>query len=95
MQILITGADGFIGRNLQLFLKAEDGITIDKFTLDNSPSELEDKIKSADFIVHLAGVNRPQTPEEFFSGNTDLTKNIIDLLNKNNLHIPLIFSSSI
>lgn len=95
MQVLITGADGFIGQNLQLFLKAEDNIKIDKFTLDNSPSELEGKIKSADFIIHLAGVNRPQTPEEFFSGNTDLTKNIVDLLNKNHLHIPLIFSSSI
>ena len=95
MQILITGADGFIGQNLQLFLKELPDISIDKYTLDNSPSELEDKIKTADYIVHLAGVNRPQTPEEFFSGNTDLTKTIIDLLNKNHLHIPIIFSSSI
>ena len=95
MQVLITGADGFIGKNLQLFLRNIENIHIDKYTLSNSPSELESKIKSADFIVHLAGVNRPQTPEEFFSGNTDLTKNIIDLLNKNHLHIPIIFSSSI
>ena len=95
MQVLITGADGFIGQNLQLFLKELPDITIDKYTLDNSPSELEDKLKSADYIVHLAGINRPQTPEEFFSGNTDLTKTIVDLLNKNHLHIPLIFSSSI
>ena len=95
MRVLITGADGFIGQNLQLFLKEHQDVTIDKYTLDNSPSELEDKIKAADFIVHLAGVNRPQTPEEFFSGNTDLTKTIIDLLNKNKLSIPLIFSSSI
>lgn len=94
MKVLITGADGFIGKNLQIFLK-EAGIEIDKYTLKNSPSELENKLKKVDFIVHLAGVNRPQTKEEFFSGNTDLTKNIIDLLNQNNLKTPLIFSSSI
>ncbi|MBR2543010.1 NAD-dependent epimerase/dehydratase family protein [Candidatus Saccharibacteria bacterium] len=94
MRVLITGANGFIGQNLQLFLKEKD-IEIDKYTLENKPSELEQKLKDADFIVHLAGVNRPQTKEEFFSGNTDLTKNIVDLLNKNNLKTPLIFSSSI
>ena len=94
MKVLITGADGFIGKNLQLFLKEKE-IEIDKYTLKNKPSELEEKLKSANFIVHLAGVNRPQTKEEFFSGNTDLTKNIIDLLNKNDLKTPLIFSSSI
>ena len=94
MKVLITGADGFIGTNLQLFLK-EAGIEIDKYTLKNQPSELEDKLKSTDYIIHLAGVNRPQTKEEFFEGNTDLTKTIVDLLNKNHLNTPLIFSSSI
>ena len=94
MKVLITGADGFIGTNLQLFLK-EANIEIDKYTLKNRPSELENKLKTADYIVHLAGVNRPQTKEEFFEGNTDLTKTIVDLLNKNHLNTPLIFSSSI
>ena len=94
MKVLITGADGFIGTNLQSFLRESD-IEIDKFTKENQPSELEGKIKSADYIVHLAGVNRPQTPEEFFEGNTDLTKTIVDLLNKNHLKTPMIFSSSI
>lgn len=95
MRVLITGANGFIGKNLQLFLREIDNIQIDKFTKENSITELEEKIKSADFIVHLAGVNRPQTKEEFFEGNTDLTKTIVDLLNKNQLTIPMIFSSSI
>lgn len=94
MRVLITGADGFIGKNLQIFLK-EAEIDIDKHTLETNSKELEYKLKSADFIVHLAGVNRPQTPKEFFDGNTDLTKTIIDLLNKNSLETPLIFSSSI
>lgn len=96
MRVLITGADGFIGSNLQTFLRQDDEeFEIDKFTLDNTEDELEEKIKNADFIVHLAGVNRPQTPEEFFSGNTDLTKKIVDLLVKNDLSTPMIFSSSI
>lgn len=94
MKVLITGADGFIGKNLQIFLK-EAKIEIDKFTKETNPTELESKLKSADYIVHLAGVNRPQTPEEFFEGNTDLTKTIVDLLNKNQLKTPMIFSSSI
>lgn len=94
MKVLITGADGFIGKNLQLFLK-QSNIEIDKYTKENQLSELEPKLKAADFIVHLAGVNRPQTKEEFFEGNTDLTKTIVDLLNKNHLKTPMIFSSSI
>lgn len=95
MRVLITGADGFIGSNLQAFLREQDNVEIDKYTLENTPEELEEKLKVADFIVHLAGINRPMSPEEFFSGNTDLTKNIVDLLNKNKLSTPLIFSSSI
>ena len=94
MKVLITGANGFIGKNLQLFLK-ESGIEFDTYTRDNQPSELEAKLKAADYIVHLAGINRPQTNEEFFAGNTDLTKTIVDLLNKNHLKTPMIFSSSI
>ncbi len=96
MRILITGADGFIGKNLQDFLRNEQAdYEIDKFTLENTEDELEEKINKADFIVHLAGVNRPQTAEEFYSGNTDLTKKIVDILVANKSQTPLIFSSSI
>lgn len=96
MRILITGADGFIGKNMQAFLKGSASeYQIDKFTLDNTENELEEKLKKADFIIHLAGINRPQTPEEFYSGNSDLTKKIVDLLNKHELKTPLIYTSSI
>ena len=95
MQVLITGANGFIGKNLQLFLREEPNITIDTYTRSDSPDSLEAKIKKADFIFHLAGVNRPKSASEFYSGNLDLTKSIVDILLKNHLHIPLIYSSSI
>lgn len=95
MQVLITGANGFIGSNLRMFLAERKDITIDTYTAENTEDELEEKLKHADFIVHLAGVNRPKDTTEFISGNTDLTKLIVDLLNKNNSRAPLIFSSSI
>ena len=95
MRVLITGANGFIGKNLQIFLSQDKNISIDTFTRDNSLQDLEEKLKKADFIIHLAGVNRPQTEAEFYSDNTDLTKHIIDFLNDNHLTSPLIFSSSI
>lgn len=95
MQILVTGANGFIGKNLITFLSQKEDIIIDTFTRENSTEDLKNKLKTADFIVHLAGINRPQTEAEFYSGNTDLTKQIVDFLNDNHLKTPLIFSSSI
>ncbi|MBR3386028.1 NAD-dependent epimerase/dehydratase family protein [Candidatus Saccharibacteria bacterium] len=95
MQVLITGANGFIGKNLQQFLREEPDITIDTFTRSDAPNLLADKINHADFIIHLAGINRPTDPADFKSGNIDLTKTIIDLLVQNHSHTPLIFSSSI
>ena len=95
MKVLVTGSGGFIGKNLCMFLSEEKDIEILRYDRENTLEDLESFISSADAIVHLAGINRPQTADEFFSGNTDLTKNIIDILNEKKLHIPLIFSSSI
>ncbi len=95
MRVLITGSNGFIGRNLRLFLAEEDNIELLLYDRDNTLQDLEKMISASDFVVHLAGVNRPQTPDEFFNGNTDLTKSIVDLLNKHQKNIPLLFSSSI
>lgn len=95
MNILITGSNGFIGKNLKAYLKNEEEIRLLEYDINNSVEELENYIKEADFIFHLAGVNRPTEVSEFYEGNTNLTKILVDLLNKYNKNVPLIFTSSI
>lgn len=95
MKVLITGADGFIGQNLQVLLSERADIEILRFTLENSPTELSVLVGQADFIFHLAGVNRPETSEEFKQGNTDLTKILCDALKLSGRAVPVIYTSSI
>ncbi len=94
MRVLITGANGFIGKNLQVRLREKE-IDFDIFTRSNLIEELESKINEADMIVHLAGINRPKNELEFKSGNVDLTQTIANLLIKLDRKIPVLFSSSI
>ncbi len=93
MKVLVTGSNGFIGKNLISHLQEKENIEIIKFDKDDSFELIENNINSIDFIFHLAGVNRPQTPEEFYQGNSDLTKRIVDLIKSKN--IPLLITSSI
>ena len=95
MRVLITGANGFIGKNLVSHLKEIEDIEIITYTKEDKLSKLEENIESIDFIYHLAGVNRPEKTEEFYEGNTDLTKKIVDLIKTKHLKIPLVFTSSI
>lgn len=95
MKVLITGSNGFIGKNLvEKFneIKGYEIISIDK---DNSKEELINGLVNADFIFHLAGVNRPKNDEEFFKGNTGLTEDIINILKENNKNTPILITSSI
>jgi len=94
MKILITGADGFIAKNLIVHLKREEKCKLYTFTKEESYSLLEAYLKEVDFIFHLAGVNRPQNVEEFYEGNSDLTKFIVETLQKNGKTTPVLFSSS-
>jgi len=94
MNILVTGANGFIGKNLILKLEESGYLNILKFVRGDSFSKLEKFIKKADFIIHLAGANRPLDESEFNEINVDLTKHICDLLIKTKNKAPLIFSSS-
>lgn len=93
MKILITGSKGFIGKNLISFLQEEEKIEIVTYDINDKFSKIEKCIDDIDYIFHLAGVNRPKNIENFYQGNTDLTKRIVDLIKDKN--IPLIITSSI
>ncbi|MDK6410146.1 capsular polysaccharide biosynthesis protein CapF [Escherichia coli] len=95
MKILVTGANGFIGRNLCLRLEElgyKDLIRIDR---ESTKQDLEQGLQDADFIYHLAGINRPKTDDEFISGNSDLTKHIVEYLLSIGKNTPIMLSSSI
>lgn len=95
MKVLITGSNGFIGKNLISHLQEEKDIEILRYDIDTPFKLIEENIESIDFIYHLAGVNRPKDNSEFFKGNTDLTKQILDLIESKNLSIPFLITSSI
>ena len=93
MKVLVTGSNGFIGKNLVSHLQEIEDLEIVKYDIDDTFDKIESNINSIDFIFHLAGVNRSQTIEEFYQGNSDLTKKIVDLIKDKK--IPLLITSSI
>lgn len=93
MKVLVTGAKGFIGLNICLWLK-NNGHQIFEFDKDSSEKDLVSYIDKADFIIHLAGINRPITKEEFYDGNANFTKKLVDVIKASSKNIPIIFSSS-
>ncbi|WP_404455404.1 NAD-dependent epimerase/dehydratase family protein [Virgibacillus necropolis] len=96
MNILVTGANGFLGKNLVAELGKNNEYTILPYTKGNTEQDLEQMVEKADFIFHLAGVNRPKNESEFFEGNRDLTQSIISFLKKNNkIETSLLLSSTI
>jgi UDP-2-acetamido-2,6-beta-L-arabino-hexul-4-ose reductase len=74
MRVLITGANGFIGKNLQLHLAELSDVHVVCFTRDTDLCQLHDLLQGVDFVFHLAGVNRPKDLSEFESANVDLTR---------------------
>jgi UDP-2-acetamido-2,6-beta-L-arabino-hexul-4-ose reductase len=98
MRVLITGADGFIGKNLQLHLAERKDVEVVRYTRGDDVAQLPTLLHSVDFVFHLAGVNRPQHPHEFSTGNIDLTqtlyKAICDEAEKTGKKIPIIYTSS-
>ena len=106
MKILITGAKGFVGRNLVEALKnVRDGkdktrnitgdITIFEYDIDTDPALLDTYTKECDFVFHLAGVNRPKDEKEFMEGNFGFTSILLDSLKKNSNKSPVLITSSI
>ena len=95
MKILVTGAKGFIGKNLIVELKNRKYDDIFQFDRDTEPSLLDDYCKQADFVFHLAGINRPKEQSEFMEGNFGFTSKLLESLKKYNNTCPVMISSSI
>ena len=95
MKVLVTGADGFIGRNLRVALGEREGFEVMPITRASSEADLADAVAGADAVIHLAGVNRPQDPAEFAAGNADFTARLCALLAATGRAIPVAFASSI
>ncbi len=106
MKILVTGARGFVGRNLVAQLRnIQDGkakfygdVTVSEvfeYDIDSTPEELDRYCSEADFVFNLAGINRPQNPEEFMQGNFGFASTLLDTLKKHGNTCPLMISSSI
>lgn len=99
MRVLLTGADGFIGKNLQLRLRERADVDVSCFRADDSDADLARKVEAADFIFHLAGVNRPTDIADFDRGNRGLTEMICKacctVADATGRRIPVLLTSSV
>lgn len=99
MNVLITGSEGFIGKNLKLYLKRFPDITVHTFNRKQDEHELSALLQDVDFVFHLAGVNRPQNTADFATDNVGLSEvlyqSIVEIIKETGRKIPVLFSSSI
>lgn len=95
MKILVTGARGFVGKNLIAELNNRGYKDIYSFDIDTEKALLDEYTKNCEFVFHLAGVNRPKDEKEFMEGNFGFTSELLKLLKKNNNKAPILITSSI
>lgn len=95
MHLLITGIEGFIGRNLRIRLQELGYSDITGITEASTQEEFEFAVSNADFIFHLAGVNRPKEQKEFETGNVEFTERLCGLLATSGRPTPIVFTSSV
>lgn len=106
MNILVTGAKGFVGKNLcaqldniatrkaRWYKVPADGLQVFQYDIDSKPEDLEIYCKEADFVFNLAGVNRPKDPDEFMKGNFGFASTLLNTLKKYHNNCPVMISSS-
>jgi UDP-2-acetamido-2,6-beta-L-arabino-hexul-4-ose reductase len=98
MKVLITGANGFVGKNLQLHLAERQNMQVVCFTRSDGVEKLPALLEGVDFVFHLAGVNRPQDPREFITGNVGLTQALCHavcaLAQTTGKRVPIVYTSS-
>jgi UDP-2-acetamido-2,6-beta-L-arabino-hexul-4-ose reductase len=94
MPIVITGADGFIGKNLQLRLAESGHADVVGISRATPPQAAQQALAAASFVFHLAGVNRPQDPAEFATGNAGLTQAVCEALAAAKSRVPMLLASS-
>ena len=106
MKILVTGAHGFVGKNLCATLQniaagkdhthgIDPDVVVYEYDIGTDPALLEDYCRDCDFVFHLAGVNRPQDPAEFMQGNVGFTSTLLDTLRRHGNTCPVLLSSSV
>jgi UDP-2-acetamido-2,6-beta-L-arabino-hexul-4-ose reductase len=94
VRVLITGSTGFVGRNLGLRLAELPVHQVLTFDREDDPTAIEERVAQADFVVHLAGVNRPQDPAAYLTGNAGLTERVCNAISSTKRRIPILFASS-
>ena len=92
--VVVTGSNGFIGRNLITYLSANPNLAILPLDVEASSEQLQATLEQADFVFHLAGTNRPEHPDEFKTGNSELTRTVVETLKGTGRPVPVLLSSS-
>lgn len=95
MKVLITGANGFLGKNLQLHLAERKDVDVLCFSREHDVLQFPDLLREVDFVFHLAGINRPQDAQEFLTGNKDLTQDLSIAISKSGRKMSVVYTSSI
>ena len=95
MRVTVTGANGFVGKNLIVYLQEQKNIQIDCVTRNTSETDLHEFLDRSDFVFHLAGENRPDSNDKFYLNNSNFTKKICSYFISNNKKTPILYTSSI
>lgn len=95
MRVLVTGSNGFIGKNLLVHLAERKDIEVVCFTREHSEEELPAMLAGVNFVFHLAGINRPEDPVEFTTGNAGISQQLADAMLATGCKAPVVYTSSI